>query len=189
MDCKTHLQSCKKKHVKRETQISKKAILPVTAGTFNHDKVFELKWLDSWTNLDALVVPSLQIMKELFVFLQILVIAPKPKGVFFAFCVLFYASSYWGLHRSVRKKKTSTLYKSPGNEMNRRQENVEHHSVQIEMWSPISLVVKSDCTLWRSHYKQRFNVFLVVDVIKCPCISIYFFIQNKLITSNLKKKI
>ena len=173
MDCKTHLQSCKKKHVKRETQISKQAILPVIAGTFNHDKVFELKWLDSWTNLDALVVPSLQIMKELFVFFQILVIAPKPKGVFFAFCVLFYASSYWGLHRSVRKKKTSTLYKSPGNEMNRRQENVEHHSVQIEMWSPISLVVKSDCTLWRSHYKQGFNVFLVVEVVKCSYIYLF----------------
>ena len=27
--------------------------------------------------------------------------------------------------------------------MNRRQENVEHHSVQIEIWSPISLAVKS----------------------------------------------
>ena len=68
MDCKTHLQSCKKS--------------------------LGFKWLDSWTNLDALVVPSLQIVKELFVFIQILIVAPKPKGVFFAFCVLSYASSY-----------------------------------------------------------------------------------------------
>ena len=95
----------------------------------------------------------------------------KTKGDLFRL-LHFYASSYWGLHRSVRKKKTSTLYKSPGNEMNRRQ-NVEHHSVLIEMWSPISLVVKSDCTLWRSHYKQRFNVFLVVEVVKCSCIHLF----------------
>ena len=50
-------------------------------------------------------------------------------------------------YTDLSEKKTSTFYNAPGNEMNRRQENVEHHSVQIEMWSPISLVVKSDCTL------------------------------------------
>ena len=78
----------------RNTNIQKSDIARNSRGTFNHDKVFVLKCLDNWTNLDALVVLSLQIMKELFVFFQILVIAPKPKGVFFAFCVLFYASSY-----------------------------------------------------------------------------------------------